>query len=607
MNKWKTMIALLVTVCILFGIICATAEDTDTPSDVSEQTSATEPAAFDARMSIGDRVSGSLSSERTAFVIRLTVTYSMKVTVSSEGLPISAKIYNESTGTSANCTPEKNGDGWAHLYCVRDLSAGTYLVTLTAVGGIKTGSFTLSVKKWEAPAEPSPEQVNNEEPVQEEIVSAEVPDMHDDSENMTDESASEAVAEEAVSNDAASEEAIPEGSISESSLDTANDDEEITSMEDENGTEIQEADVPVLSELTEIASVEEPSREEELTDDESTLNNSEYLQQGEALSQESVHEDTETVESLPDAANISETDELSEQNAATENELQEEAAFINLNNAEEANLTETQCTETASSDALPAQEEEQDTEFAPETTGAIQTEAILPDEESDAEQSINGDETTTQETESDIIPQDEESAMTDDISETESFSSEQEPAQDASEPYIISEDILSEEVTNEESMPLTVDEFDTEEAEPLVETESADDTEDIFVYGEESDSAGIKAATCSDENDPLDPEASSEDESSGIEPSSEDEYESVKAEEEPIIHIRVHSSMTGVIRAGDTITLTAEADRSNILFLWECDRGEGFEVLEETGDTISFTATAESLRWKWRVRVCSAE
>ena len=65
----------------------------------------------------------------------------------------------------------------------------------------------------------------------------------------------------------------------------------------------------------------------------------------------------------------------------------------------------------------------------------------------------------------------------------------------------------------------------------------------------------------------------------------------------------MRSSFGGVIRRGGTVTLTAVAHGpANAVFTWECDRGNGFEVVEGvTGDTLTFEATAESLKWLWRV------
>ena len=69
------------------------------------------------------------------------------------------------------------------------------------------------------------------------------------------------------------------------------------------------------------------------------------------------------------------------------------------------------------------------------------------------------------------------------------------------------------------------------------------------------------------------------------------------------IEVEVRSSFGGVIRRGGTVTLTAVAHGpANAVFTWECDRGNGFEVVEgATGDTLTFEATAESLKWLWRV------
>ena len=63
------------------------------------------------------------------------------------------------------------------------------------------------------------------------------------------------------------------------------------------------------------------------------------------------------------------------------------------------------------------------------------------------------------------------------------------------------------------------------------------------------------------------------------------------------------------IRAGEPVTLTSRIegfDGYEIRYQWECDKhdGSGFrDVSGATGSSYSFSASAESLSWDWRLSV----
>ena len=71
--------------------------------------------------------------------------------------------------------------------------------------------------------------------------------------------------------------------------------------------------------------------------------------------------------------------------------------------------------------------------------------------------------------------------------------------------------------------------------------------------------------------------------------------------------VTVFSSRRSVLREGETITLTSLLegfDGYEIMYQWECDRGDGFEPVEGAQeDSYTFTVTADSLRWNWRLTV----
>ena len=72
--------------------------------------------------------------------------------------------------------------------------------------------------------------------------------------------------------------------------------------------------------------------------------------------------------------------------------------------------------------------------------------------------------------------------------------------------------------------------------------------------------------------------------------------------------VTITTTMGASIKAGDTITLRSKligfVDCTDILYVWRVDKGNGFEpVPDSNSDTYSFQATAESLRWNWRLDV----
>ena len=72
------------------------------------------------------------------------------------------------------------------------------------------------------------------------------------------------------------------------------------------------------------------------------------------------------------------------------------------------------------------------------------------------------------------------------------------------------------------------------------------------------------------------------------------------------LNVSIQCSMNGMVLLGDTVTLTSYVDNDCevLSYLWECDRGSGFEpVDDEVGDSVSFIASLESLSWNWRLTV----
>ena len=74
------------------------------------------------------------------------------------------------------------------------------------------------------------------------------------------------------------------------------------------------------------------------------------------------------------------------------------------------------------------------------------------------------------------------------------------------------------------------------------------------------------------------------------------------------LNVTIKSSMDGMILLGDTVTLTGTVENApgTVYYVWECDRGAGYEPVDNAvGNTVTFTATQETLSWSWRLTVLS--
>ncbi len=72
--------------------------------------------------------------------------------------------------------------------------------------------------------------------------------------------------------------------------------------------------------------------------------------------------------------------------------------------------------------------------------------------------------------------------------------------------------------------------------------------------------------------------------------------------------VTITTTLGASIKEGDTITLYSQLegfeDCSDILYVWKVNKGSGFErVPGADEDTYSYTATAESLAWRWNLEV----
>ena len=86
-------------------------------------------------------------------------------------------------------------------------------------------------------------------------------------------------------------------------------------------------------------------------------------------------------------------------------------------------------------------------------------------------------------------------------------------------------------------------------------------------------------------------------------------------EEEPVEGIvaiekkvTIFTSRRTLMEEGEEIQLTSKLegfeDCEEIRYVWKVDKGNGFEVVEgETGDTLTYTASLESLNWDWHLTV----
>ncbi len=77
------------------------------------------------------------------------------------------------------------------------------------------------------------------------------------------------------------------------------------------------------------------------------------------------------------------------------------------------------------------------------------------------------------------------------------------------------------------------------------------------------------------------------------------------------VRVSVMSGSPNVLRPGDTISLvgtTEGLDSDTLTYQWECDKGSGFEPIEDANeDVYSFEVSAESMTWNWRLVVYAME
>lgn len=72
--------------------------------------------------------------------------------------------------------------------------------------------------------------------------------------------------------------------------------------------------------------------------------------------------------------------------------------------------------------------------------------------------------------------------------------------------------------------------------------------------------------------------------------------------------VAITSSLTDVIAINEPVTLTGVLEDvenfTDIVYIWEVDKGNGFERVEgENAQTLTFPATVESLGWNWRLSI----
>ena len=89
----------------------------------------------------------------------------------------------------------------------------------------------------------------------------------------------------------------------------------------------------------------------------------------------------------------------------------------------------------------------------------------------------------------------------------------------------------------------------------------------------------------------------------------EDENSPVVAEEPASEKtVTVFTSLRTVMEEGEPVYLTSKLegfeDCAEIRYVWKVDKGNGFEVVEgANGDTLTYTASVESLNWSWHLTV----
>ena len=72
--------------------------------------------------------------------------------------------------------------------------------------------------------------------------------------------------------------------------------------------------------------------------------------------------------------------------------------------------------------------------------------------------------------------------------------------------------------------------------------------------------------------------------------------------------VTVFTSLRTVMEEGEPVYLTSKLegfeDCAEIRYVWKVNKGNGFEIVEgETGDTLTYTASVESLSWGWHLTV----
>ena len=72
--------------------------------------------------------------------------------------------------------------------------------------------------------------------------------------------------------------------------------------------------------------------------------------------------------------------------------------------------------------------------------------------------------------------------------------------------------------------------------------------------------------------------------------------------------VTIFTSRRSIMEEGEEISLTSKLegfeDCAEIRYVWKVDKGNGFEVVEgATGDTLTYTASIESLNWDWHLTV----
>ena len=158
----------------------------------------------------------------------------------------------------------------------------------------------------------------------------------------------------------------------------------------------------------------------------------------------------------------------------------------------------------------------------------------------------------------------------------------------------------AEEVTE----PVAEAEAETEVKEPEAETKAEEETD-----ATETDPA--------EEVSPVEPETVVEEEAEEEAEATEPEAIADTEAEAPVLAaaapaavptVAIASTLTDTIALNEPVTLTAVMenadDYDNFLYVWEVDKGNGFEIVPDaTGATYTFPATVESLRWNWRLSV----